>query len=147
MKCEICGIREAVTSYIEEINNEKIMVLVCNECLKNQEHKEEFRCDVCGKTYGEFLATGNWGCENCYKLFRKETIKLLKRQVKEKKHFIEKIDIGKIEKEKELNYDELTLEELKDLLIIAKRKKEKNKVKLIEEKIKKIEKEERDLFL
>lgn len=134
MKCDICGIREAVTSFIEEKNHEKRMVHICEECLKKQENKEELRCDVCGMSYRDFLSTGVFGCENCYRVFRAETVRVIEEKLKKEKMLPKKVLIRKATLPKR---QKLTLEELKEQLALAKKEKDEEKIKWLEEEIKK----------
>ena len=140
MKCEICGIREAVTSYIEEKNNQKQMVHVCEECFQSQENIEELRCDVCRMSYREFLVSGVFGCENCYRVFKAQTVKLLENQILQGKQKTIQIEKSKTEKgstkikktKKEL------LKELEEILELAKKEKDIEKIERIEKEIKKL---------
>lgn len=142
MKCEICGIRNAVTSYIEEKNHEKRMVHICEECLQKHEDKEELKCDVCGRSYREFLATGVLGCENCYRVFRAETVKILEKKMKQENIFLRKNVVKNTFIPK---HHEFTLEELKELLSLAKKEKDETKIKWINEEIKKCKNWEREI--
>lgn len=138
MKCEICGIRDAVTSYIEEKNGYKKMIQICDECFQLQESKEELRCDVCQMSYREFLKTGVFGCENCYRVFKKQTVKILENQILKDRN--KQVDNVKCKNEKVLIKDKKKelLKELKELLVLAKRENDDQKIKKIEEEIKKI---------
>jgi len=142
MKCEICGIRNAVTSYIEEKNGEKQMVLVCEECLQNQENKEELKCDVCGMSYREFLKTGILGCENCYRVFKTQTIKVLEKQILKNKYEIEcnkkLLPVKSHLKERKKNEQKEFLKKLEELLELAKKEKDQEKIERIEQEIKKM---------
>lgn len=141
MKCDICGVREAVTSLIEEKNHEKRMIHICEECLQKQENKEELRCDVCGMSYRDFLATGVFGCENCYRVFRAETVKILEKKLKQEKFVLKKSVMRKTDIPKQRKF---TLEELKELLALAKKEKDETKIKWLEEEIKKRKERERE---
>ena len=46
---------------------------------------DELFCDVCGMTYKEFLETGTFRCENCYKVFKARTVKKIKEAMKEER--------------------------------------------------------------
>ena len=155
MKCEICGIRDAVTSYIEESNGYKNMIHICEECFEKQENKEELRCDVCQMSYREFLKTGVFGCENCYRVFKKQTIKILENQIlKDKNKKFEEIQSksnkgfiknNKKSKQKESNKERLI--KLNELLVLAKYEKDNEKIDKIEEEIKKLLQMEKEKIL
>lgn len=138
MKCEICGIREAITSYIEENNGYKNMIQICEECFKKQENKEELRCDVCQMTYREFLRTGVFGCKNCYRVFKKQTIKILENQILKDKKIgniqYKKVITNKNNEQKDSNKERL--KKLKELLALAKHEKDSDKIEKIEKEIK-----------
>lgn len=138
MRCEICGIRDAVTSYIEEKNGYKKMIQICDECYQIQENKEELRCDVCQMSYREFLKTGVFGCENCYRVFKKQTVKILENQILKDRN--KEANNVKCKCEKSLTKDKKKelLRELKELLAIAKQENDEEKVKKIEKEIKKL---------
>ena len=46
---------------------------------------DELRCDVCGMSYAEFVKTGVFGCENCYRVFKSKTVQVLKNKIKNEK--------------------------------------------------------------
>lgn len=139
MKCDICGIREAITSYIEEKNNFKKMIHVCEECFQKQENQQELKCDACGKSYRDFLATGEFGCKNCYRVFKAQTIKILedkiergkKRITREVKTTVPKTHINKSTKK-------ARLKDLEDLLELAYKENDRDKIVKIEDEIKRI---------
>lgn len=144
MKCEICGIRDAVTSYIEEKNGYKNMIQICEECFEKQGNKEELRCDVCQMSYREFLKTGVFGCENCYRVFKKQTIKILENQILKDKNFDniqskgKKVIIKNNKNMKQKDSNKERLKELKELLALAKYEKDNEKIEKIEAEIKKL---------
>ncbi len=113
----------------------------------NQDADDELFCDVCGMTYKEFLETGVFGCENCYKVFKARTVKLIKDKVKEdfishqKAILTTKTKETKVSKPKNLKE---RIKELENLLELCKKYNEVEKVRVIEkelEELRKIEKE------
>ncbi len=42
---------------------------------------EELKCDVCGMSYSEFLKTGIFGCQNCYRVFKTRTVEIIKNNI------------------------------------------------------------------
>ncbi len=56
--------------FLNEYEEEQFPLMQINENLK---------CDVCNMTYNEFLDTGKFGCENCYKTFSNKINPLLEK--------------------------------------------------------------------
>lgn len=137
MKCEICGIREAVTSYVEERNCQKIFVHICEECFRKKGNIEEVKCDVCNMSYREFLATGVFGCENCYRVFKVQTIKLLENKILVDKYRSNNKKASAVKIENKSRKKEF-LKELEEVLELAKKENDKEKIEKIEKEIKKI---------
>ena len=102
---------------------------------------DELFCDVCGMTYKEFLETGVFGCENCYKVFKERTIKLIKKKMEEEipqKQNIKQETPQVIIKSKPTKKE---IEELKELLELCKKLDETDKAEIIEARIKELEDE------
>lgn len=106
MKCQRCLNKEANVSYTQVINGDKTKLYLCDECandlnigmnftfdfndvfgaffeeptfVKTLEKQKTEVCDVCGTTYDDFVKTGVFGCENCYKVFSNRLDQVLKR--------------------------------------------------------------------
>jgi len=111
---------------------------------------DELFCDVCGMTYKEFLETGVFGCENCYRVFKARTIELIKKQMSTTqkpqiiKNAVKNIKTSKTKKEKSKK-DEEKIMELEDLLNLCIKYNEIDKAEVIKkeiERLKDIDKEE-----
>jgi protein arginine kinase activator len=100
---------------------------------------DELFCDVCGMTYKEFIETGVFGCENCYKVFKSRTIKLIKKKLEEEmpqKQVVVETVSQVVEKPKSIKRE---IEKLKELLKLCKKLDEKEKAEKIEARIKELE--------
>ena len=102
---------------------------------------DELFCDSCGMTYMEFLETGEFRCENCYKVFKSRTIKKMKNKIENElkrntpPKNIHHVSFAKSEvKEK--------IDELKKLLELCKSLGETEKAQVIEREIRQLENEE-----
>lgn len=105
---------------------------------------DELFCDVCGLTYKEFLQTGVYRCENCYRVFKARTVKILKskieKDVKERKVLTRKISTNNLaskEKNKEVKEK---IDSLEKLLLLAKQLGEEDKVVKIQSEIDRLKK-------
>ncbi len=103
---------------------------------------DEIFCDVCGMTYREFLETGVFRCENCYRVFKESTVKLLKSKIEnseyrydnEKKVLVRNV----VSSQKQTNNKDKIKErikELEELLELCQRFDEKEKIQVIEEEL------------
>ncbi|MBO5143454.1 MAG: hypothetical protein J6C46_10805 [Clostridia bacterium] len=119
--------------------------------------QSDFKCDVCGMLYSEFLKTGNFGCQNCYKTFKQLTVKTIKEELQQSASSIENktkkkpihINVSKeqrrtcIRKEDEISKK---LKELEELLIFYEKNNDYEKVEIIKSEIKKIKENEHEKF-
>ena len=94
---------------------------------------ETLTCNKCNMTYEEFLNTGKFGCDNCYKTFQAKLTPLLKNIQGANKH------VGRIGKY--LNTETISKEQKQPNN--EKTKKEKSELELLQEKLKQEIKEER----
>lgn len=108
MLCQNCGKNEANIRYTQIINGVKKEINLCSECAKNMgmdnldmsinfnsflgdffnDYAEtgflptfqtnEVKCSKCGMTYTDFINSGVFGCEECYKVFSNPIESLLK---------------------------------------------------------------------
>ena len=108
MLCDVCH-KKAATIHVTEIINDEVQEIhICEECAKkkgmmmNQKFgladfladladfglpsledegavKAKLRCTNCGLTFEDFKKIGRLGCSNCYEVFKKGLIPLLKR--------------------------------------------------------------------
>ncbi len=103
---------------------------------------EEVFCDVCGMTYKEFLETGIFGCENCYKVFKARTVALIKDKIQNSRDEVKKTN--KIETPKAVAPSKQKIKkriaELEKLLELCKQYNEKDKITIIEEELKELKK-------
>jgi protein arginine kinase activator len=106
MLCDICGKKQASVHLTEIIDDQMTELHLCEECAKEkgsqmEKHfdlsdllagladmgaqdvqpqiEEKLKCPNCGMTYRDFKTTGQLGCGDCYKAFRKNLLPLLKR--------------------------------------------------------------------
>lgn len=109
MICDNCGKHEANIRFTQIINGKKTEMMICEECGKNMgidnigfempidisnflgdfefENQDfmpfninkQIKCKKCNMTYEEFLNSGKFGCEECYKTFEDKIDILLKR--------------------------------------------------------------------
>lgn len=106
MKCQRCGENNANVSYTEIINGDKTILHLCDKCandlnigmnfsfdfndvfgaffeepsfVKTIEKPKSLECDVCKTTYEDFINTGMFGCENCYRVFSNKLDNVLKK--------------------------------------------------------------------
>ncbi len=167
MKCQRCGDNEANVSYTQIINGEKTQLVLCDKCanelnigmnfnfdfndvfstffnepsfVKTLEKPKAIACDVCGTTYDEFMSTGMFGCENCYRVFSNRLDNVLKRLHGSNRHVGKKLilnpqkSIVTTKKGKQTEIEKLK-EELKELI----KNEEYEKAAIIRDKIKKLE--------
>lgn len=106
MLCDICGKKPATVHLTEIIDDQMTELHLCEECAKEkgaemEKHfdlsdllagladmgapdaqtqvEEKIKCPSCGMAYQDFKATGQLGCAECYKAFKKNLLPLLKR--------------------------------------------------------------------
>ena len=106
MRCDICGNDKAVIHIQHIAGNEEINISICEKCakeknltinsselnvhlknliknfseIKNALSEKDFvkMCPVCSKTLDDLKRTGNAGCPECYKEFKKYIYSFLK---------------------------------------------------------------------
>lgn len=107
---------------------------------------DELFCDVCGMTYKKFLETGQFGCPNCYHVFKSRTVDKLKHSMleTEKPKVDESIEnntqVVQVLNEKSIKE---RIAELKHLLKLCYELGEKDKAFVIEKEIKILEEKEK----
>ncbi len=106
MLCDRCGKREATIQYIQIINGNRQELHLCSKCGKEVgvddfsmpidlsgffgdifgeydlpliNRESRLVCENCRTSFEEFLNTGKMGCANCYKTFEKKLNPILKR--------------------------------------------------------------------
>ena len=106
MVCNLCGVNEATIHLTEIVNNQMVEIHLCETCAqeKGTDFKTHFnfgdllsgipeiesafkasskrtvtKCPECGLTYDEFGKTGRLGCSQCYQVFAKFLLPLIKR--------------------------------------------------------------------
>ncbi len=101
---------------------------------------DELFCDVCGMTYKEFMETGRFGCENCYRVFKSRTVKKIKDSIEHdlimNNKTVENTNNFVIQDDKEKSK---RIKELKELLAMCIKLDEKDKASIIEKEIKRLE--------
>lgn len=151
MICSNCGKNNANITYKQNVNGKMIELNLCDSCahelgvfnsfddifspmILDLEYvlPEEIKCKKCGYTLSKYRSTGLFGCDECYKTFKKEIDSILlkmqgkNRHIKQEEH---------IRKEKLKPIDELK-EELQELV-----KQEKfEEAAVVRDKIKELEK-------
>ena len=112
--------------------------------LESNIQDEELFCDVCGMTYKEFLETGVFRCENCYRVFKYRTIQLIKDSIKNSKKDIKprikKVEASKTSKKLSSSEIKERIKALEKLLELAQKVDDKEKIKQIEDEIQKLNK-------
>ena len=112
--------------------------------LESNIQDEELFCDVCGMTYKEFLETGVFRCENCYRVFKYRTIQLIKDSIKNSKKDIKprikKVEANKISEKLSSSEIKERIKALEKLLELAQKVDDKEKIKQIEDEIQKLNK-------
>lgn len=105
MLCDSCRERDAVVNLTRVVNNNVVMLHLCEQCAADQGvettvsmpkhplgdlmqavHQQTVppstdgnRCSFCGTTMADFRATGRWGCSHCYSTFEQGMRDLLRR--------------------------------------------------------------------
>lgn len=107
MMCDICGKKQASVHLTEIIDDQMTELHLCEECAREkgtqmEKHfdlsdllagladipgapdiepqvEEKLKCPNCGITYQDFRQIGQLGCGECYKVFKKSLLPLLKR--------------------------------------------------------------------
>lgn len=105
MLCQLCKQREATVHYTQIVNQQKVEMLVCDQCagesskLKISLNKllsgfmginnlngianipvQAVKCKGCGMSIEEFNKTGKLGCAKCYEVFG-DSIKTMLKQI------------------------------------------------------------------
>ena len=137
MVCNICGQNEATIHLTEILNNQMVEIHLCETCAEQKgadfkshfdfnkllasltdfgaelkpERMSKLACKDCGMTYEEFGRTGRLGCANCYQVFEKLLIPLIKRVQRDVHH------VGKVPSKASTEVKKtLELRELQDRL-------------------------------
>lgn len=158
MICSNCGKNNASITYKQNINGKKITLNLCDNCaheigifnsfddifspmILDFEYvlPEEIKCKKCGYTLSKYRSTGLFGCDECYKTFKKEIDEILlkiqgkNRQIKEEKN-IKKENINQVDKLKQELQELVKQEKFEEAAVI------RDKIKELEKKSKKEEK-------
>ena len=117
------------------------------EQIDNKIPDDEIFCDVCGMTYKEFLETGVFRCENCYRVFKNRTIQLIKESMKDRRKTLKPQIITTVNNSRvnnSLSSKEIKekVENLEKLLELAKQLDDKEKIKQIVEEINRLKQKE-----
>ncbi len=157
MICSNCGKNNASITYKQNINGKKITLNLCDNCaheigifnsfddifspmILDFEYvlPEEIKCKKCGYTLSKYRSTGLFGCDECYKTFKKEIDEILlkiqgkNRQIKEEKN-IKKESINQVDKLKQELQELVNQEKFEEAAVI------RDKIKDLEKKSKKEE--------
>ena len=157
MICSNCGKNNASITYKQNINGKKITLNLCDNCahelgifnslddifspmILDFEYvlSEEIKCKKCGYTLSKYRSTGLFGCDECYKTFKKEIDEILlkiqgkNRQIKEKVN-IKKENINQVDKLKQELQELVKQEKFEEAAVI------RDKIKDLEKKSKKEE--------
>ena len=157
MICSNCGKNNASITYKQNINGKKITLNLCDNCaheigifnsfddifspmILDFEYvlPEEIKCKKCGYTLSKYRSTGLFGCDECYKTFKKEIDEILlkiqgkNRQIKEEKN-IKKENINQVDKLKQELQELVNQEKFEEAAVI------RDKIKDLEKKSKKEE--------
>ena len=120
--------------------------MILNDNKQTQNPEDELFCDVCGMTYKEFLETGVYRCENCYRVFKAKTVEIIKKKIEEDKKITEEeISQSSIAIDNRRPTIKKKIEELEKLLELCIKLDEKDKIKIIEEEIKKLKEQEKEI--
>ena len=155
MICSNCGKNNASITYKQNINGKKITLNLCDNCaheigifnsfddifspmVLDFEYvlPEEIKCKKCGYTLSKYRSTGLFGCDECYKTFKKEIDEILlkiqgkNRQIKEEKN-IKKESINQVDKLKQELQELVNQEKFEEAAVI------RDKIKDLEKKSKK----------
>ena len=157
MICSNCGKNNASITYKQNINGKKITLNLCDNCahelgifnslddifspmILDFEYvlPEEIKCKKCGYTLSKYRSTGLFGCDECYKTFKKEIDEILlkiqgkNRQIKEEKSIKEE-NINQVDKLKQELQELVKQEKFEEAAVI------RDKIKDLEKKSKKEE--------
>ena len=169
MKCKNCGKKEANVRYKQIINGVKKEMNLCEDCARelgigrdlnfnmsmnlpsflggffDDYNMDSFmptigslrqeNCKTCGTTYNEFVNTGLFGCMDCYDMFADRLDPILKNIYGSNRH------VGR--KSKKLDKSIVKNMEEKKKELEEKKNEGKDKVEILQEKLKQAIKEER----
>lgn len=104
MICQSCGKKTATTHIKTIVNGQLVQYHLCSDCSKEKGYGSLFdtwdlgfgtmlggligksqgensvlRCKKCGASFAEIAKTGNLGCGECYKTFRRQLLPLIQR--------------------------------------------------------------------
>jgi protein arginine kinase activator len=106
MRCQECKKNEATVKLTQIINNQKVVLSLCQECAERRGFHNPFsggtfplgemlasvtsgiiekkgsqsnalKCPRCGMLFSEFPKTGRFGCGECYTAFRPQLVQML----------------------------------------------------------------------
>ena len=90
MLCELCGQKNATSIFMPPDENK--LKYLCGQCYKKlnkdsdlenfvyaatQSCEMDSKCNCCGLSFDELKKTKQFGCENCYKVFKTEVANFL----------------------------------------------------------------------
>lgn len=167
MKCQRCGENDANVSYTQIVNGDKTKLFLCDKCandlnismnfkfdfndvfgaffeepniVKTLEKPKSLACDACGTSYEDFMRTGMFGCENCYRVFSNRLDNVLKRLHGSNRHVGKKLILNPQKSVTTCKAKKKTkIEELRELLNECIKKEEYEKAAVIRDEIKKLE--------
>jgi len=108
MLCQDCKKQEAKVKLTQVVNNQKVVLNLCQECAekrgfhnpfmggvfplsemlasvssgiieKKGSHANSLKCPSCGMLFSEFPKIGRFGCGQCYTAFRPQIVQMLTR--------------------------------------------------------------------
>ena len=110
---------------------------------------EALTCNKCNTSYDEFLSIGKFGCDNCYEVFKTRLDSVLKnihganRHVGRIGRFVEKNKTNQSESVQKSGIEKIKTSNIKEQSEDKMLDKEKQKLKILEERLKQEIKEER----
>lgn len=166
MKCENCGKNEATITYNQNINGKVTSINLCEDCARALNIfsglddifspmildlgyilPEEVKCEKCGYTLSKYRETGLFGCDECYKTFKKEIDEILLRLQGKNRNIVSK----RLENKNKVEEKEKVLETKEDKVWLLKKKLQKlveeenfEEAANVRDEIKKIESEKEE---
>lgn len=158
MICSNCGKNKANITYKQNINGKVITLNLCENCAHElgvfnsfddifspmildfgYVLPEEIKCKKCGYTLSKYRATGLFGCDECYKTFKKEIDEILlkiqgrNRHIKEDK-YVKNDSVSEVDELKEKMQQLVKEEKFEEAAVV------RDKIKELEKNSKKEEK-------